>query len=216
MVEVDGKTLVIDTGPDFRQQMLRHRVDQVDAVLLTHKHKDHIAGLDDVRAYNFTQGVPMPVYADELTIGQLKNEFPYVFDGSNYPGIPRVEVHPLKGSEPFEAVGVAVQPLPVMHYMMPVTCFRIGDMAYITDASYIDDSTFDLLHGVKVLVLNALRIEKHISHFNLEQALKAAARIGAEQTYFTHLSHLMGTHTEAQARLPEGVFIAYDGQVVDC
>lgn len=203
-------SLVIDSGPDFRQQMLRAGVQQLDALLFTHAHKDHIAGTDDVRAFNYKQKKPMPIYADLRVQNALRREFYYAFEDTRYPGIP--ELHLIEiDDNPFELNGLRIVPLPVMHMNLPVKGFRIGPLAYITDANAIPDSTMNLIQGCEVLVINALRQTPHPSHFTLEQALEQAERIGAQYTYFTHLSHQMGLHHRVEQRLPQGVSLAYDG-----
>ena len=212
-IEVDGKSLVIDTGPDFRQQMLRERVKRLDAVLLTHSHKDHIAGLDDVRAFNFLQKKGMPIYGTAKTLEQVKKEFYYAFETQKYPGIPVLNLQELNDNE-FEINGIKILPLPVLHLHMPVLGFRIGDFSYITDANLIPDETLIKLKGTKVLVLNALQKEKHQSHFNLEEALIQAKKIGAERTYFTHISHKMGLHQSVSKEMPDSIALAYDGLIV--
>jgi phosphoribosyl 1,2-cyclic phosphate phosphodiesterase len=214
MLEVNGKVIVIDTGPDFRQQMLREKVMQLDGVVFTHPHKDHVAGMDDVRAFNFRQQRPMDIYANALTIKALRREYEYVFADEKYPGIPDIVVHEL-GNGPFEVAGVRLIPIPVMHHKMPVLGFRIGDLAYVTDANYIPPESMNKLHGLKVLILNALRKTEHISHFSLAEAIAVSRRLAPEQTYITHLSHLMGTHAEVEAGLPDGIRIAYDGLRVE-
>lgn len=214
LIETQGKVLVIDTGPDFRQQMLRADVRQLDAVLMTHQHKDHIAGLDDVRAYNFRQRRAMPVWADALTQAQLRQEFSYAFDGTNYPGIPQIALHDLP-EVPFEVEGVAVTPVHVLHHRLPVWGFRFGDLAYVTDASFIPEASKPLLRGLDVLILNALRLETHISHFNLAQALEVVAELQPRRAYFTHISHLLGRHADVEATLPPHVRLAYDGLVLN-
>ncbi|MEM0999603.1 MAG: MBL fold metallo-hydrolase [Bacteroidota bacterium] len=210
LLEVGDKVIVIDTGPDFRQQMLREQVMQLDGVVFTHPHKDHIAGMDDVRAFNFRQRRPMDIYANELTLSALKREYAYVFAEDRYPGIPDIRVHLLNGA-PFEAAGIELIPIPVMHYKMPVLGFRIGDLAYITDANYIPPESLAKLHGVKVLVLNALRKTEHLSHFSLSQAIAMSRQIGPQHTYLTHISHLMGRHAIVSEELPANVTIAHDG-----
>ena len=209
-VEVGEKSVVIDTGPDFRQQMLREKVNSLDAVLFTHEHKDHTAGLDDVRAFNFRQQKDMPIYARKNVISQLKREFSYAFGEVTYPGVPRLDVHELNG-EPFSIEGIEILPIEVLHYKLPVLGFRIGDFTYITDANYIAEEEIQKIRGSRVLVLNALQKDNHISHFNLEEAIQMAEKIGAEQTYFTHISHKMGTHKSIETELPEGVQLAHDG-----
>jgi phosphoribosyl 1,2-cyclic phosphate phosphodiesterase len=209
-IEIEGTSLVIDTGPDFRQQMLRERISKLDAVLLTHSHKDHIAGLDDVRAFNFLQERGMPVYGTTSTLGQVKKEFYYAFENEKYPGTPILQLQAIDEKE-FEFNGVKITPLPVLHLRMPVLGFRIGDFSYITDANVIPEETLAKLSGTKVLALNALQKEKHISHFNLEEAVVQAKKIGAEQTYLTHISHKMGLHQSVNKELPDAVALAYDG-----
>jgi len=209
-IDIDGTSLVIDTGPDFRQQMLRERVARLDAILFTHGHKDHTAGLDDVRAYNFMQGEDMPIYGETHTLAQLRREFSYAFEPVRYPGIPQLNLIEINEA-PFTVAGISITPLPVKHMKLPVLGFRIGDFSYITDANFISDDTFARLKGTRVLVLNALQKDKHVSHFTLEEALVMAKKIGAEKTYFTHMSHKMGLHQTVESELPESVSLAYDG-----
>lgn len=209
-IESGGINLVIDTGPDFRQQMLREGIQKLDAVIFTHSHKDHTAGLDDVRAYNFKQNMDMPVYGTRPVLDQLKIEFSYAFAEKKYPGIPQLKLHELDEKE-FEIHGTKVTPLPVKHLHLPVLGFRAGSFSYITDANEIPESTFEKLKGSKVLVLNALQHEKHVSHFNLTEALQIAKRVGAEKTYFTHISHKLGLHKAVEKKLPTNVFLGHDG-----
>jgi len=217
LFEVDGdhapqgkKVFVVDTGPDFRQQMLRQEVQVLDAVLFTHEHKDHVAGLDDVRAFNFRQKRDMDVYAAPRVQEALQREFQYVFSSDPYPGVPRVHMCDLDG-EPLTIGGVEVVPLPVLHHSLPVFGFRIGPIAYITDANAFAQETWDRLEGVEILVLNALRREKHISHFTLEEALEVVDRVGPAEAYLTHISHLLGKHRDVAPDLPRGVFLGEDG-----
>lgn len=212
-VQIENQSLVIDTGPDFRQQMLREHINRLDAVLFTHSHKDHIAGLDDVRAYNYLQQSDMPIYGNADVLAQLKTEFYYAFEKNKYPGIPQLKLHEI--TAPFTIGSVKIIPLPVLHYQLPVLGFRINDFSYITDANQIPAQTLDLLKGTKVLVLNALQREKHISHFNLEEALAIATRIEAEQTYFIHISHKLGRHKIVERELPNSVALAYDGLSIE-
>ncbi|MFZ9848332.1 MAG: MBL fold metallo-hydrolase [Flavobacteriales bacterium] len=214
MIEVDGKNIVIDSGPDFRQQMLRENVKTLEAVVFTHEHKDHVAGLDDVRAFNYFSGKHMNVYANEQVQVALKREFHYVFSGENYPGIPRINVHTID-TAPFEVSGVKFIPIQVLHYKLPVLGFRVNDFTYITDANFISDEEIEKIKGTKVLVLNALRREKHISHFTLEEALELVKKINPEKAYFTHVSHQLGLHDEVSKELPANVELAYDGLVVE-
>lgn len=214
MLECGGKTIVVDTGPDFRQQMLREQVKSLDAVVFTHPHKDHIAGLDDVRAFNFLLGRAMDIFADAHTIKELKREFEYVFAEKKYPGIPELVMNQI-ATAPFLIGNIVVQPIPVMHYKLPVLGFRIGNFAYITDANYISDSSMKLLEGVETLVLNALRIEPHISHFNLEEAIEVVKLLQPKKAYFTHISHLLGKHSKISKILPQNIELAYDGLKID-
>lgn len=209
-IDVKGKSLVVDTGPDFRQQMLRAGIRKLDAVLFTHEHKDHTAGLDDIRPFNFAQKKDMPVFARQPVIEQIQREFAYIFSSNRYPGIPQVDCIEITES-PFQFEGVSITPIPVLHYKLPVLGFRIGDFSYITDANFIPDESLSKLEGTEVLVLNALQQESHISHFTLEQAIEQALKIGAKTTYFTHISHRLGLHQEVERNLPEGIFLAYDG-----
>lgn len=215
MIDVEGRTIVIDTGPDFRQQMLRANPAKVDAVLFTHAHKDHIAGMDDIRAFNFRSKKDMPIYATAEVQEALKREFHYVFNGFDYPGIPRVKLNVIDEKSLFTVDGIEVTPINVLHYKLPVLGFKIGKMAYITDANFIAPEEKEKLKNLDVLVLNALRKEAHISHYNLEEALALVKELKPKRAYFTHLSHLMGTHEDVQAQLPENVFLAYDQLTVE-
>lgn len=209
-IEVEGKSFVIDTGPDFRQQMLRERISSLDAILFTHEHKDHTAGLDDVRAYNFYQQRDMPVFAREQVLQQLKQEFAYAFTEKKYPGIPQISLNTIV-NEPFLVEGVKVIPIEGIHYKLPVFGFRIGDFTYLTDLNYISEQELKKVRGTKVLVVGALQKQKHLSHFNLEEALDLIAVIRPEQAYLTHISHRMGLHREVEEELPANVKLAYDG-----
>jgi phosphoribosyl 1,2-cyclic phosphate phosphodiesterase len=209
-LSIGTQSLVIDTGPDFRQQMLREDVKHLDAVIFTHSHKDHTAGLDDVRAYNFLQGIDMPVYAEAYVLKQLESEYAYAFEPQRYPGIPRLNLFTITDA-PFRIGDTELMPLRVMHLNMPVLGYRVGDFCYITDANAIPQDTLDRMKGTRVLVLNALQREKHVSHFNLEEAIAMARLIGAEKTYLTHISHKMGFHKAVEAGLPPGMALAYDG-----
>lgn len=211
---VNNKSIVIDSGPDFRQQMLREQILRLDAILFTHAHKDHIAGLDDVRAYNYLQHIDMPVYGTSNVLEQLKVEFYYAFEKFKYPGIPQIQLVEMTDT-PFMVQGIPVTPLPVLHYKLPVMGFRINDFSYITDANHIPDSTYELLKGTKVMVINALQREKHLSHFNLAEALDVAHKIGAEQTYLIHISHKLGAHKVVEKELPKSVALAYDGLSIE-
>lgn len=214
-IEIDGINLIIDTGPDFRQQMLREGVTQLDAVIFTHSHKDHTAGFDDIRAFNYIQKKAMDVFASDDVEIALKRDFHYIFDEFKYPGVPDIVLHHIENEE-FEFNGIKIIPILVDHYKMPVFGFRINDFTYITDANSIGQAEMEKIRGTKYLVLNALRREKHISHFNLEEAIALAQEIGAEHTYFTHISHQLGQHRNINTELPKGIELAYDGLVVDC
>lgn len=212
LIEVDGLTLLIDAGPDLRQQMLRAKVKKLDAVLFTHAHSDHIMGLDDVRPFNFMQRQLMPLYGNPTTINAIKRVFAYAFEADPYPGAPMLLACPIDG--PFEFNGVPIVPLPVHHGNMPTMGFRIGDVAYITDAKTIPPSTLALLRNVDVLVLNALRLESHHSHFTLDEALEMVKRIAPKRAFFTHISHQLGLHAKVSAQLPNNVQLAFDGMMV--
>jgi phosphoribosyl 1,2-cyclic phosphate phosphodiesterase len=210
MVQSASTTIVVDTTPDFRYQMLRNNVKQLDAVLFTHPHKDHIAGLDDVRGFNFLQQKAMPVYANSLTEEALKREFAYVFSDKKYPGIPELELNTINGS-PFYIGDIPIAPIEVWHYKMPVLGFRFGKFTYITDANRIEADEKEKIKGSSVMVLNALRKEKHISHYTLEEAIAEVKGLEVPQGYFTHISHQLGTHNDVTKDLPEGIALAWDG-----
>jgi phosphoribosyl 1,2-cyclic phosphate phosphodiesterase len=211
MVQSSTTTIVIDTTPDFRYQMLREKVKNVDAVIYTHPHKDHIAGMDDVRAFNFFNHKAIDVYANELTQRALKNEFHYVFEAHKYPGIPDIKLHDID-TEPFLVGDIPVQPIKVWHLHMPVLGFRFGDFTYITDANRIEDAEKQKIAGSTSIVLNALRHKKHISHFTLSEAIELADELNIPRVYFTHISHQLGTHEQVSETLPSWKFLAYDRQ----
>jgi len=215
MVEVDGMNLVIDTGPDFRYQMLRHNVKRIDAVLFTHSHKDHIAGLDDIRAFNYFQQKAIDVYATTETQQALRREYAYIFENADYPGVPKITLHTITGDEPFFINDLEIQTIKVLHYKMEVLGFRIKDFTYITDANYIAPAEMEKIYGSKALVLNALRQQQHVSHFTLEEAIAVAQTVKADSTWFTHISHQLGLHEEVMQMLPEGMHLAYDGLVLE-
>ncbi|MBL0234981.1 MAG: MBL fold metallo-hydrolase [Chitinophagaceae bacterium] len=210
LVQSASTSLVVDTGPDFRTQMLREKIRKLDAVIFTHPHKDHLAGLDDIRAYNFFNKRPIDIYADSLTEEAVRRDFHYAFSDTKYPGIPELEMHTIT-LEPFMVGDIPVTPILVWHLKMPVMGFRFGKFTYITDANRIDPEQLDKIRGSEVMVLNALRREKHISHFNLEEAIATVHDLDVPAAYFTHLSHQMGKHEEVENELPEGIHLAYDG-----
>lgn len=209
LVQSATTSIVVDTGPDFRYQMLRAQVTHLDGIIFTHPHKDHVAGLDDVRAFNFFSGKPMNIYANELTQEVIIREFPYAFTDTKYPGLPEITLNPID-SQPFTIGDITILPITVWHLKMPVLAFRFGDFTYITDANRIDESEKEKIKGCDTVVLNALRKEKHVSHFSLNEAIAMAGELGARQTLFTHLSHQMGLHAEIDAALPENIRLAYD------
>lgn len=214
-IQTEELSLVIDTGPDFRQQMLRSQIQHLDAVLFTHEHKDHTAGMDDIRAFNFKQKQDIPIYASEQVLAQLKREFAYIFAEHKYPGIPSVETIAIE-NKAFQIKNTTLLPIRVMHYKLPVFGFRIKNFTYITDANYIAPEEIDKIRGTEILVLNALQKETHLSHFTLAQALEMIAEIAPKQAYLVHMSHRMGLHEEVSKELPEGVAFAYDGLVLEC
>lgn len=210
MVTCNGFTVVVDTGPDFRQQMLTHNVQTLDAVLFTHEHRDHTAGLDDIRAFNFKQKKAADIYATPHVQRELQKQFAYIFANYNYPGVPRVNLIDI-ADEPFELGGMQVTPINVLHFKLPVIGFRFDDFTYITDANYIAPEELAKVRGSKVLVLNALRQEQHISHFTLAEALDIVAQVQPEQAFLTHISHQLGLHATVTSQLPPNVALAYDG-----
>ena len=210
MVETENKFIVIDAGPDFRYQMLREDVKKVDAILITHGHKDHIGGLDDVRAFNYITRKPIDVYARDNAQFFLKREFYYAFEKERYPGTPEINIHTIT-DEPFFIDHTKVIPINVLHYKVNVFGFRIKDFTYITDANYIAGSEMDKIRGSRIVVINALRKRKHISHFTLNEAVDILKEIKPEKGYLTHISHLLGLHDEVEKELPDFINLAYDG-----
>ncbi len=210
LVESQKTTLVVDTGPDFRYQMLRQEVKKLDAVVFTHPHKDHLAGLDDVRAFNYLTKAPIDVYADSLTEEAVRRDFYYAFSDTRYPGIPELNLHTIN-LEPFIVGDIPVTPILVWHLKMPVMGFRFGKFTYITDANRIEDIEKEKIKGSEVIVLNALRKQKHISHFTLGEAIELVNELRVPTAYFTHISHQLGKHSEVENGLPRGIHLAYDG-----
>ncbi len=214
LIEVNDKTFIIDTGPDFRQQMLRENIKTLDAVVFTHEHKDHTAGFDDIRAFNFIHKKKMDVYASSRVQEAIKREFAYIFSDFKYPGIPEINLHLLE-NKLTNVEGVNFLPIEVMHYKLPVFGFRINDFTYITDANYISDKEKEKIKGSKVLVLNALRRETHLSHFTFNEAIELVKELKPEKAYFTHISHQLGLHKNVQNELPYNIELAYDGLKID-
>jgi len=207
---VDDTSLVIDTGPDFRAQMLRERVKHLDAVIFTHEHKDHTAGLDDVRSFNFKQQYDMPVYGRKQVLDQLKQEFSYIFAAKKYPGVPRVALNEIDNAA-FNFKGIDILPIDVLHYKLPVFGFRIKNFSYITDVNHIPEVEKEKIKGSEVLVVSALQKEDHISHFTLQQAIDVVNELEIPKAYFIHMSHRLGKHTDIEKELPENMELAYDG-----
>ena len=214
LVEQRDQLVVIDTGPDFRQQMLRTGLRRLNAVLYTHEHRDHISGLDDIRAFNYLQKSPMDLYGEERVMRALNSGFPYVFAEKKYPGIPQVRMHHIH-NEAFHIGDMEVIPVRMMHYRLPVFGFRLGDFAYLTDGNYIPEAEKEKLYGVKYLVINALRRETHISHFTLSEAVRLIEELSPRMGYLTHISHQMGTYVDMERELPPGIRPAYDGLVLE-
>jgi phosphoribosyl 1,2-cyclic phosphate phosphodiesterase len=209
LIESENTSVAIDSGPDFRQQMLNSKQKKLDAIVYTHEHKDHVAGLDDVRAFNFKSKKDMEVFGSQNVINALKNEFHYIFSEFKYPGVPSVNINKIKKDSIFSIGDINFTTIEVMHHKLPVFSYRINDLVYITDANQVDDQELQKIKGCKTLIINALRKEKHLSHFNLSQAIEFSQKVGADKVYLTHLSHLMGKHSDIE--LPENIEIAYDG-----
>ena len=209
-LDANGTSIVIDTGPDFRQQMLTHRITHLDAIVFTHEHKDHTAGLDDIRGFNMFQAKPIPLYASPSVLSRLRQEYAYIFANDNYPNLPNIEVHAIT-NQPFAVQQVSFVPIEVHHYQLSVFGFRIGDFTYITDANRIDASEKEKIRGTHTLVLNALHNIPNIAHFTLDEALALAEEIQPQQTYLVHMSHQIGRHQDVEEALPKHVSLAYDG-----
>lgn len=210
LIETNNQTLCVDAGPDFRQQMLQHNIKNIDALLVTHGHRDHIGGLDDIRPFNFLQGKIVPIFCDEFAEEMIREQYGYAFKASDYEYAPKILFHRIN-SEPFFVGETKIQPIEVMHHKLPVRAFRIGDFTYITDGKTISEQELNKIKGTKTLVINALRHNDHNAHFTVTEALEIAEKIQAEKTYFIHMSHQFGKHEEMQQTLPNNIFIAYDG-----
>ncbi len=210
-IDIEGKVIVIDSGPDFRQQMLRNNTLRLDSLLFTHEHKDHIAGMDDIRAFNYINQKAIDVYATAGVQTALRREYQYIFAEIKYPGIPKLEFTTITANNEFKAAGIIITPIEVMHYKLPVLGFRINNFTYITDANFIDEINMEKIKGSTHLVLNALRHEQHISHYTLNQAIEVAKKLNIPNVYFTHISHQLGLHDEINRHLPQGMQLAWDG-----
>jgi len=214
MLEVNGCTFVIDCGPDFRIQMLRENVNNLDAVVFTHEHRDHIAGLDDIRAFNYVLNKKIDIYGTRQVMEAIQTEFPYIFSESRYFGAPQLTIHNIDDT-PFKIRGVEFLPIHVLHEKLPVTGYRIGDFTYITDASYISPKEIEKIKGSRVIVMNALRNSKHVSHFSVQEAVEILTKLEPEAAYLTHLSHFVGLHDDVNHRLPDFIRLAYDGLILN-
>ena len=214
MIEDDDTTIVIDSGPDFRQQMLRAKVLKLDGLVFTHEHKDHVAGMDDIRAFNYVLKRKIDVYATKRVQEALHREFPYVFDDYKYPGIPQINMHTID-AQPFKIGTLTLIPIKVLHYRLPVLGFRVGDFTYITDANYISEAEKSKIRGSEVLVLNSLRREPHVSHYTLDQAVKLISDMNVDEGYLTHISHQLGKHNDLNNELPSNIKCAYDGMTIE-
>ncbi len=213
LVEISGKNIIIDTGPDFRYQMIRSNTAHLDGILITHAHKDHTAGLDDVRAYNWLNGTPANVFGEPGVLESLRREFSYAFSESDYPGRPEIVLHGINENT-FYIGDIPIIPIRVMHHKLPVLGFRIGDFTYITDSNHVPEREYDKIIGSKVIVINGLRHEPHISHFNLDQAVELIKIWNPDKGYITHISHQLGLHNEINSKLPQGIELGYDGLTI--
>jgi phosphoribosyl 1,2-cyclic phosphate phosphodiesterase len=214
LLSIGSSNIIIDTGPDFRQQMLRHKVDHLDGILLTHEHNDHVAGLDDIRPFNYMQKESIALFTSRRVIDDLKTKYNYIFAEERYPGAPSINLNEI-GQESFMIDQVSFQPIHYMHGSVPVIGFRVGDMAYITDIKFIEDTEIEKLKGVRNLIVGALHHRAHHSHFNLSEALTFAQKVNPEYVYITHISHYMGCYTAVNKTLPKGVQLAYDGLEIE-
>ena len=214
LIQLGDKNIVVDTGPDFRQQMLNCKIKHLDAILFTHAHRDHLAGLDDIRGFNYIMKQAIDVYCEDIMEAAIKKEFFYAFTEPKYPGVPEMNLHTIT-SQPFSLFNTQIEPIRVFHYKLPVLGFKVSNFVYITDANRIEDQEIEKVKGCDVLVLNALRREHHISHFTLQEAIDMSKMIGAKQTYFTHISHQLGFHDNVENELPDNIHLAYDGLEIE-
>ena len=214
LIEHEGLTILIDAGPDFRQQMLRAGVSHLDAILLTHNHKDHTGGLDDIRAFNYLEKKASQIYCEKYVEGSLRMEYSYAFEEIKYPGAPEWNVH-IIDEKPFKINGVEITPIRGMHYKLPVLGFRFGNIAYCTDMNHIPEEEFSKLEGLDHFIINTVRYGRHISHFALEEAVAVAQKVGAKHSWLTHLSHQLPCYSELAVELPEGILPAYDGLTIE-
>ncbi|MES2798283.1 MAG: MBL fold metallo-hydrolase [Bacteroidota bacterium] len=210
-IQYGSTSVIIDAGPDFRQQVLRESINSLDAILITHEHKDHTAGLDDIRAFNFKQGKSMPIFASIEVQQQLKKEFGYVFSEKKYPGIPQMDLIQIIENQSFKVNNLLIEPILVLHHRLKVFGFRIGDFTYITDANYISEEEINKIKGSKIVVINALQKSAHISHFTLDEAIVMIQKINPERAYLTHISHKLGLHAEVEKEMPSNIYLAFDG-----
>ena len=211
LIEIEGKRIQIDTGPDFRQQMLLAKTGEIHAVFITHEHYDHVGGLDDIRPFNFKYQKDMPVFTLPRVAKDMRKKFDYIFNANPYPGAPRINLIEIDGESSFDVEGVEIIPIHIMHGNLPILGFRIQNFAYLTDVKVIPETEFEKLENLEILVLSALRPEAHYSHLTIKEAISLAQKIKAKKTYFTHFSHLAGTHEEITSQLPDGIFAGYDG-----
>jgi phosphoribosyl 1,2-cyclic phosphate phosphodiesterase len=214
LIQIEDKNMVVDSGPDFRQQMLNCKIKHLDAILFTHAHRDHMAGLDDIRGFNYIMKQAIDVYCEDIVEAAIKKEFFYAFTEPKYPGVPEMNIHPIT-SQPFSLFNTQIEPIRVFHYKLPVLGFKVNNFVYITDANRIEEQEIEKIKGCDVLVLNALRRDYHISHFTLQEAIDMSKRVGAKQTYFTHISHQLGFHDEVGNELPDNIHLAYDGLEIE-
>ncbi|MBN2166827.1 MAG: MBL fold metallo-hydrolase [Marinilabiliaceae bacterium] len=214
LIETGGKRILIDAGPDFRQQMLNYKVTDLDAILLTHEHSDHVSGLDDVRSINWIHGKPIPIYGEQRVLDDVKTRFYYAFTEKKYPGVPKYDLNPID-EKPFSIYDIDIFPIRVFHHKLAVLGFRIGDFVYITDASRIEQVEKEKMKGAKHLVINGLRFEEHISHYTLPQAIEVIKCVQPETAWITHISHQLGLHDEIESQLPDNIHLAYDGLLLE-